>query len=115
MTAAYAKITNNEPETLCLTDFSATFASAIELHITESVGDPASGRVAMRHLPELCIEPGQTAELKPGGMHLMVMGLEDLPSPSTSADAELPEVSLQLGTSKGQAFETSFQVRPFTE
>ena len=108
MTAAYATIINHEPETQCLVHFSAAFADRIELHVTEPVGDANSGRVRMRELTELCLDSGERAELKPGGMHLMVMGLQGL-------DATTPSVPIVIGTSTGRAFEGRFQIKPFSE
>ena len=108
MTAAYATIINHEPERLCLTHFAAPFAGEIELHATEPVGEPNSGRVRMRQLAQLCLDPGERAELKPGGMHLMVMGLRGL-------DSTTPSVPIVIGTTTGRAFEGDFRIQSFSE
>ncbi len=113
MTAAYATFINQTPETLCLENFSAIFARSIELHETVSVGDPANGRVAMQRLPLLCIEPGKSARLEPGGKHLMVMGLGTLPDPAVTGPGMDAEVTIVLGTTEGRAYEVRFKVRPF--
>ena len=104
MTAAYATFINNDKSELCLVGFSSNLASSVELHSTEPVGGPDSSRVAMRPIPQLCIEPGGRAELAPGGKHLMVMGIDTLPQ-----DA----VELRIGSSDGRLFSASFSVKPF--
>lgn len=111
LTAAYATIINHDPEPLCFVRFAAPFAQAIELHVTEPTGAPDSGRVRMRRIPRLCLEPGQQAQLEPGGMHLMVMGLaNDL---ATGPDSE--PVAITLVTDNGRAFAGRFRVEPFNK
>ena len=105
MTAAYATLINYTPDTLCLAGFDTAVATAVELHVTEPVGGANSQRVAMRRIHEQCIGPNERVDLKPGGKHLMVMGL---------TDQELPEsVTITLSTSTGHVFATEFAVVPF--
>jgi len=111
ITAAYATIINHDPQRLCLEQFSATFAQSIELHTVESTGGPDSGRVRMRQLDQLCLRPGEHALLEPGGMHLMVMGLDGLPSPAPQAEP----VAIVIGTADGRAFKGLFRVQPFNQ
>jgi len=106
VTAAYATLYNHDSEALCLVGFDAAFASTVELHETRRTGGPNSDRVAMHAVPELCIEPGGSATLAPGGMHLMVMGLTQLPP---------DQATIRFGTKSGRAFAAEFSVRPFTE
>jgi len=116
MTVAYAKIINHGPQEHCLEAFSSPIAEAIELHVTETSGDPGSGRVRMRRLPQLCLAPGTEAKLEPGGMHLMVMGLGELPAANSAADSpEGQETTIPIifGTTEGRAFEATFKVLPF--
>jgi hypothetical protein len=47
-------------------------AAAVEIHETRIEGGSAS----MRRVDRLEIKPGARVELRPGGMHLMLMGLE---------------------------------------
>ena len=111
LTAAYATIINHDPEPLCFVHFAAPFAQTIELHVTEPTGASESGRVRMRRIPKLCLEPGEQAQLEPGGMHLMVMGLDKglAPGPDSAP------VALTLGTDSGRAFEGLFRVQPFNK
>jgi len=119
MTAAYATLINHDPNTLCLEAFSAPFAQSIELHVTEPIGDPDSGRVRMRRLPKLCLEPGDQAQLVPGGMHLMVMGVAGLSGADVKSAAKQEDgavtVPIILGTTDGRAFEGRFLVLPFNK
>ncbi len=68
----YLKITNPGQDADRLIGGSLPMASAVEVH-EMSMTD---GIMKMRKLPKgLEIKPGQTVELKPGGYHLMFMGL----------------------------------------
>jgi len=111
LTAAYATIINHDPEPLCLVLFVAPFAETIELHVTEPKGAPGSGQVRMRRIPKLCLEPGERAQLEPGGMHLMVMGLDRNSAPGSDSDP----VAITLATESGRAFEGLFRVQPFNK
>ncbi len=105
MTAAYATFTNHTNQSICLAEFSGTFADSIELHATETLaGADGSDRVRMVHLPELCMEPGTSAMLAPGGKHLMIMGVRDL-SPTS--------VSINILSSTGSTVAAEFEVQAF--
>jgi periplasmic copper chaperone A len=68
----YVKITNSGKETDRLIGGSLPRAGRVEIH-EMAVTD---GVMRMRPLPEgLEIKPGETVELKPGGLHLMFMDL----------------------------------------
>jgi copper(I)-binding protein len=70
--AGYLTITNTgaEPDTLIAVESPA--AARVEIH----EGSTASGVMRMQALPEgLPIAPGATVTLKPGGAHLMLIGL----------------------------------------
>lgn len=70
--AAYLAITNKGAEADRLIGGSAAPASRFEVHTTITEG----GVAKMRPVTGLEIKPGETVELKPGGMHLMLMGLK---------------------------------------
>ncbi|MEM1402856.1 MAG: copper chaperone PCu(A)C [Pseudomonadota bacterium] len=74
MTAAYATITNASEGPITLSGVESTIGDA-SLHET-TVED---GQSRMRALPKLQLEPGESAELAPGGMHIMLMGLSRAP------------------------------------
>ena len=72
VTAGYMKVTNNGNNADRLVAISAKFAGKSEIHTMEMDGDV----MKMRPLSDgIVIEPGQTVELKPGGLHLMFMRL----------------------------------------
>ena len=98
----YVKITNTGQQPDRLTGGSLPIASAIEVHEVAM----ADGVMKMRMLPNgLEIAPGQTIELKPGGYHLMIMGLKE----------GVKEGALLKGTlifEKAGPVELEFAVRP---
>ena len=70
----YLKITNTGAETDRLIGGSLPIATSVEVH-EMSMTD---GVMRMRKLEKgLEIKPGQTVELKPGGYHIMFMGLRE--------------------------------------
>lgn len=71
--AGYMKITNSGKETDRLTGGTFPNTSRFEMHEMKTEG----GVMTMRPLPKgLEIKPGETVEFKPGGYHMMFMGLK---------------------------------------
>ena len=70
--AGYLTITNKGTAPDRLIGGSAAPASRFEVHTTVVEG----GVAKMRPLKGVEIKPGETVELKPGGMHVMFMGLK---------------------------------------
>jgi len=70
--AGYLTITNTGSGLDRLVGGSAAPASRVEVHTTVE----EKGVARMRQIPALDIKPGETVELKPGGMHVMFMGLK---------------------------------------
>lgn len=103
-TAAYLTITNEGTTDDVLKAVRSPSAERVELHETKMT---AEGVMQMRPLDEgLPIPAGGTAELKPGGAHVMVMGLEttlaeggDLPL--TLEFAEAGSVDIVVPVRKG--------------
>jgi len=71
-TAAYMTITNPGSSADALLSASSPAAKTVELH--QSTTD-ASGMTSMTPVARLEIPAGGSVELKPGGYHLMMMGL----------------------------------------
>jgi copper(I)-binding protein len=72
----YLRITNTGTASDRLVSGSAPFAGRLELHEMAMVNNV----MQMRELAAgIEIKPGQTIELKPGGLHLMYMDLKDAP------------------------------------
>jgi periplasmic copper chaperone A len=68
----YMKITNNGKEADRLTGGSFPIASRFEVHEMKT----ENGVMTMRPVTNLEIKPGETIEFKPGGYHVMFMGLK---------------------------------------
>ena len=74
VSAGYLKITNHGDKPDTLLGASTPAANSAELH--ESAVD-AEGVMTMRPLENgLEIKPGQTVELKPAGVHIMILGIK---------------------------------------
>ena len=71
----FMKITNSGSEADRLVGGSVPFAGRFEVHEMAMDG----GVMKMRETKGLEIKPGQTVELKPGGYHVMFMGLKQGP------------------------------------
>jgi copper(I)-binding protein len=78
-TAAYMRIRNLSQSPIKLTGASSSIAPNIELMITTR--HPHNGReiMGMERVDTLEIPPGGVLELKPGGNHLLIMGLTSHP------------------------------------
>jgi copper(I)-binding protein len=70
--AGYLTITNKGTEADRLIGGSAAPAARFEVHTTVM----EKGVARMRQVTGLEIKPGETVELAPGGMHVMLMGLK---------------------------------------
>lgn len=75
--AAYMSISNNSDKTLVLNYLHSPIATDVEVH--RVVYD--QGMMQMRKVNHLSIDPGVTIHFKPGGYHLMLMGIENAPQP----------------------------------
>ena len=78
-TAAYMKITNLGQGSLRLVGASSSVATRVEPMITTRKERNGQEILGMEAVPDLEIAPGATLELKPGGDHLMIMGLTSHP------------------------------------
>ncbi len=75
--AAYGVITCDCVKSDRLVSVAVVGAAMSELHATTSGDD---GVVAMRRLDDgVAIDPGTPLVLEPGGLHIMIMGLEERP------------------------------------
>ncbi|MBO9493385.1 copper chaperone PCu(A)C [Thalassotalea sp. G20_0] len=69
--AAYMTIYNGSHQAVQIRSLSSPVARKTELHTTEM----NNGMMKMRRVDNLTINPGDRLELKPGGYHVMLMGL----------------------------------------
>jgi periplasmic copper chaperone A len=72
-TAAYLTITSAPGKADALVSASSPGAAEVQLH---EVSTDAAGMTGMHPIDHLDIHAGETVQLKPGGFHLMVMGLK---------------------------------------
>ena len=92
VTAAYMTITNASGEDDVLKGVTSPRAKRVELHRTEMTDD---GVMRMRPIQDgLPLPAGGTAFLKPGGAHVMIMGLD-----GTLAEGEDLPLTLELENS----------------
>lgn len=99
-TVGYFRVRNTTDAPIVLVGARAPGVRAIEYHTTTRDGDT----VRMRRLQEVVLAPGETTEFAPGGRHLMLFGVSDVPEtlPITLVDAD--------GTEYGHVF-TRFEGR----
>ena len=71
--AAYLTITNHRPEAVSLKSVSSPVADKTEIHKMEN----SDGVMRMKPVNDLTIAAGETVKLAPGGLHVMLMQLEE--------------------------------------
>ena len=99
-TAAYLTIGNAGPEALEIVSARSVIADRVEFHVTREV----DGYMRMEQLATLKVAAGQTLQLAPGGIHLMLLGLSAMPAPGQ-------RVTLCLTTAAGEEVCTEAPVR----
>lgn len=75
-TAAYVTVRNPGAEPLSITGGSAALAGRVELHDTVEV----DGMLRMGQQESVTVPAGGTVDFAPGGLHLMLLDLERMPS-----------------------------------
>lgn len=70
-TGAFMVLENTTARDIALVKVESDVARVVELH-THTVVD---GMMQMREIPRIAIPAGQRTELKPGGLHVMLIGL----------------------------------------
>tara|TARA_R110002073_G_scaffold336589_1_gene536528 strand:+ start:44161 stop:44658 length:498 start_codon:yes stop_codon:yes gene_type:complete len=76
-TAAYLTLTNRTDTEVVLLGAQVDFASDVELH---DMSMNAEGMRSMKHIESLPLAPGESVTLAPGGIHVMLFGLTDVPA-----------------------------------
>ncbi len=71
-TAAYMTLRNTGPKTVTLTQAASPAARAVELHTVMEEG----GVKKMRPVAKIDVPAGGETQLKPGGLHIMLIGLK---------------------------------------
>jgi hypothetical protein len=105
--AGYMKITNNGTEADVLIGGSSDVTERVEVHET-AIDD--KGVASMKKLDAVELKSGQSIELKPAGMHLMLIGLKEPLKEGGTLKAQLifkragkVDVELMVKTSGGDA------------
>lgn len=88
VTGGYVTITNHGDADDRLVGASATFAKSVEIH--ETIHDDGVMKMRQRD-GGIELPAGETVMLKPGGLHIMFMGLSE-----TMADGDMREAVLQF-------------------
>ncbi len=82
MTAGYATLVNNTEKAIVIVGASSPIADRAELHTTEQHGDS----MRMVALEPITIMPGAQFQFAPGGPHVMLMGVQNMPAAGTSVE-----------------------------
>ncbi len=99
MTAVFGRLQNPLPQDLTLVSGSTDVAKTVELHeVTGGSMKPVKGGMT--------VPAGKTLDLEPGGLHIMLMGVE---KPVVAGD----EVTLTLKDSEGGTHEFTVPARTF--
>ena len=98
MSAAFMTLENITENKQVLTHASAAWAKSIEIHTHTH----ENGVMKMREIPALALPVGQAVTLQPGGLHLMLFGLD-------SALPETPEISLCFESGSCQTITTTLR------
>ncbi len=99
-TAAYVLVTNTGDAAVEIVGGSASIAGTVEMHTTVEV----EGYQRMQRLTDVQIAPGQAMAFAPGGAHLMLLELKQVPAPGDT-------VQLCLQLADGQQVCTTADVR----
>lgn len=70
--AAFMSLKNNSNEEVALVSASTSVAEVAELHTHTH----ADGVMKMRRIPQITLQANSEVELKPGGLHIMLIGLK---------------------------------------
>lgn len=105
MSAAFMALDNDGDETVTIVSASSPVTDMVELHETAVI----DGKSAMQAIDGgIALEPGRGQLLQPGGMHVMLMGLDTELAPGD-------EVEITLELSDGSTVEITAPVKEFTE
>lgn len=87
MTAGYGQLHNRCAHAVSVVGLHSAQARHVELHRTEII----DGISRMRPVPELQLAAGQHVSLEPGGLHLMLHGLQPGVVPGSQLELEIDD------------------------
>jgi len=99
-TAAYIRFVNGTKDTVWISRFSSDDAKTVELHQSADI----SGEVHMAMLDSLAVAPNHSMTMRPGGYHLMLIGVTHAFVPGTM-------VRIVMHLSSGAVVSTSARVK----
>ena len=70
VSAGYLRITNNGEQDETLVGFASAAAAMVQLHESSM----SNGMMSMKHIESIVIPAGDSIQLQPSGLHLMIMG-----------------------------------------
>jgi copper(I)-binding protein len=83
--AAYMELSNRGPDDHALVAVMSSLSKVAELHTHLEEG----GMMKMRRLESIALPAGQTVRLQPGGLHVMLIGLQRRVQPGQTVDLTL--------------------------
>jgi len=93
ISAAFMTVTNNADSAVAMVSAESSIAETVELH-TNSMVD---GKMKMRRIAQIDIAANAKVELKPGGLHVMFIGLK---KPLVMGETVDLKINLSDGTSQ---------------
>ena len=83
--ASFMVLTNKSSQDHALVSAESPISNVVELHT--HVHD--KGMMRMRRIEQIVIPAGKSVKLQPGGHHVMLIGLKQMPKPGDNADLTL--------------------------
>jgi copper(I)-binding protein len=107
MSAAFMTLTNNADTDLAVVSAESSVAKAVELH-NNTMTD---GKMRMRQVNQIDLPANQTTELKPGGQHVMLIGLN-----RALVEGETIDLKLNFSDGSSESMEIPIQqIKPMMQ
>jgi periplasmic copper chaperone A len=81
-TAGYVSVVNESDKAETIVGARTSVSATTEIHVSREV----DGYMRMEQLKTLDLPAGGRVELAPGGIHLMLLGMAEMPAPGTAVD-----------------------------
>ena len=107
MSAAFMTLTNNADTDLAVIGAESSVAKAVELHNNRMT----DGKMKMRQVNQIDLPANQTTELKPGGQHVMLIGLK-----RALVEGETIDLKLNFSDGSSESMEIPIQkIKPMMQ